>query len=105
MYFAVFAQDKPDQGDLRNRLRPAHRAWLRDPGQHPIKVHLGGPLLNAKGRMNGTLLVIEAANADQVHAFLAEDPYCANQLFAKLEVCPWQWSLGHPPLIRSATHD
>jgi uncharacterized protein len=96
MYFAVIARDKPGQADLRLRLRPAHRAWLRDPGDHPITVRLGGPLLNSDGAMDGTLLVVEADSAAAVHAFLAEDPYCSNQMFETLEVRQWQWSLGQP---------
>jgi uncharacterized protein len=96
MYFAVIARDKPGQAELRNRLRPAHRAWLREPGDHPITVRLGGPLLDSDGAMDGTLLVVEAGSAAAVHAFLAEDPYCCNQMFEALEVRPWQWSLGQP---------
>ena len=96
MYFAVIARDKPGQAALRTRLRPEHRAWLRAPGAHPITVRLGGPLLDAEGAMDGTLLVVEAESVAAVHAFLAQDPYCTNQMFEALEVRQWQWSLGQP---------
>jgi uncharacterized protein YciI len=46
--------------------------------------------------MDGTLLVVEARSEEAVHAFLAEDPYCRHQMFEKLEVREWQWSLGQP---------
>lgn len=96
MYFVVIARDKSGQAELRGRLRPAHRAWLREPGEHPIVVRLGGPLLGADGEMDGTLLVVEARSEEAVHAFLADDPYCRNQMFEQLEVREWQWSLGQP---------
>ena len=96
MYFAVIARDKAGQAELRNRLRPEHRAWLRAPGEHPVVVRLGGPLLGPDGAMDGTLLVVEAASKEAVQAFLADDPYCRNQMFAQLEVRQWQWSLGQP---------
>ena len=98
MYFAVIARDKAGQAELRNRLRPEHRAWLRAPGEHPVVVRLGGPLLGPDGAMDGTLLVVEAASMDAVQAFLAEDPYCRNQLFQDLEVRQWQWGLGQPEI-------
>jgi uncharacterized protein YciI len=96
MYFAVIARDKAGQAALRIRLRPEHRAWLRAPGEHPIVVRLGGPLLGLDGQMDGTLLVVEAQSIEVVHAFLADDPYCRNQMFEHLEVREWQWSLGQP---------
>jgi uncharacterized protein YciI len=96
MYFAVIARDKSGQAELRSRLRPEHRAWLRVPGDHPVVVCLGGPLLGDDGQMDGTLLVIEAASKAAVLAFLAQDPYCRHQMFEQLEVREWQWSLGQP---------
>ena len=96
MYFAVVARDRVGVAELRSRLRPEHRAWLRQPGNHPIMVRLGGPVLAPDGAMDGTLLVVEAENELAVRAFLADDPYCRNDLFAHLEVRQWQWSLGQP---------
>ena len=98
MYFAVITRDRPGVSELRTRLRPAHREWLRKPGNHPIVVRLGGALLDDEGDMNGTLLVVEAETEDTVRAFLAEDPYCRNDLFECLEVRQWQWSLGQPSI-------
>ena len=46
--------------------------------------------------MNGTLLVVQAASRTEVEAFLQDDPYIRNDLFAHLEVRPWLWGLGQP---------
>lgn len=97
MYFVVFGTDRPGLAETRAQARPRHRAHLRSPGAHPVKVRLGGPTLTPDGEtMNGTLLVIEADTLGQVHAFLADDPYVKAGLFADLEVRPWRWGIGNP---------
>lgn len=97
MYFVVFATDLPGHEQARAQARPEHRAYLRDPLGHPVKVHLGGPTLTDDGqRMNGTLLVVEADRIEDVHAFLADDPYGRVGLFESVVVRPWSWGLGKP---------
>lgn len=95
-FFAVFATDKPGMAALRAAVRPAHRAWLRAPGDHAVMVRLGGPTLDGEGAMNGTLLVVEAGDAEAVRRFVDDDPYTRGGLFARVEIRPWQWSLGGP---------
>lgn len=96
-YFVVFATDRPGMDERRERLRPAHREYLRCPQPHGVRVCLGGPTLDSEGqRMNGTLLVVQAASRTEVEAFLQDDPYIRNDLFAHLEVRPWLWGLGLP---------
>jgi uncharacterized protein YciI len=96
-YFAVFATDKPDMREVRERVRPSHRAYLRSAYQHGVFVRLGGPTLAPScNAMNGTLLVIEADDIDAVMRFVAEDPYMKEGLFSRVEVRPWNWSLGNP---------
>ena len=60
MYFLVLGTDKPGMADVRSEVRPIHRAYLRNPGAHPVKVHFGGPTLTTQGEQaNGTLLVVD----------------------------------------------
>ena len=96
MYFAVITRDKSHVSALRLRLRPEHRAWLRAHEGHPVEVRLGGPLLDGRGDMDGTLLVVEADDQQAVWDFLQEDPYVRHDMFAHIEVRQWQWSLGQP---------
>ncbi|MDI7066477.1 YciI family protein, partial [Klebsiella pneumoniae] len=64
-FFAVFATDKPDMREVRERVRPNHRTYLRSAAQHGVFVRLGGPTLAPHcDAMNGTLLVIEADDID-----------------------------------------
>jgi uncharacterized protein len=96
MYFAVWATDRPGMLVERQRVRDAHRARLRDPGAHALRVRLGGPTLDEAGAMNGTLLVVEAEHIDAVRRFMAEDPYMLAGVYAALDIRPWAWGLGQP---------
>jgi uncharacterized protein YciI len=96
-YFAVFATDKPDMREVRERVRPSHRTYLRSASEHGVLVRLGGPTLAPLcNAMNGTLLVVEADDIEAVMRFVGEDPYMKEGLFSRVEVRPWDWSLGNP---------
>ncbi|AMR82057.1 YciI family protein [Cupriavidus nantongensis] len=96
-YYAIFATDKPGMSAVRERVRPAHRAYLRSADRHRVLVRLGGPTLDVSDdAMNGTLLVIEAEHIEDVERFLHGDPYMHAGLFERVEVRPWDWSLGNP---------
>jgi hypothetical protein len=96
MYFSVWATDNPGSHAERQRVRDAHRARLRDPGGHAVRVALGGPTLDEAGAMNGTLLVVEAEDINAVRRFVADDPYVAAGVYASVEIRPWAWGLGLP---------
>jgi uncharacterized protein YciI len=96
-YFAVWATDAPGMRDTRQRVREAHRARLRNPGDHPVQVLLGGATLDDDAvHMNGTLLVLQAEHIDAVRRFVAEDPYVHEGVYQSVEVRPWAWGLGTP---------
>jgi uncharacterized protein YciI len=99
MYFAVWATDREGVLETRLKVRDAHRARLRDPGPHRVKVIFGGPTSSDSpdAAMNGSLLVIEADDIDAVRRFVAEDPYELAGVYARVEIRPWQWGLGRPP--------
>ncbi len=93
--YAVHALDRPGATALRARLRDAHRARLRAPAPHAVRVVLGGPLLDpTHGQMIGTLLIIEAESQIAVTDFIRGDPYWRADLFASVHVHPWQLGLG-----------
>ena len=97
MYFAVWATDRAGALPERERVREQHRARLRNPGVHALKVVLGGPTLSEDaGTMNGTLLVVQAESIDAARQFIAGDPYALAGVYASVEVRPWNWGLGQP---------
>jgi uncharacterized protein YciI len=97
MYFAVWATDRKGTGAKRVAVREAHRARLRDPGEHPVKVVAGGPTLDdSTGAMDGSLLIIEAEDIETVRSFVQGDPYVTHQVYDNVEIRAWQWGLGCP---------
>jgi uncharacterized protein len=96
-YYAVFATDRPGMHEVRERVRPDHRTYLRTAMQHGVFVRLGGPTLAPQcDAMNGTLLVLEADGIDDVMQFVGNDPYMQAGVFERVEIRPWDWSMGNP---------
>jgi uncharacterized protein len=86
MLFTVIAFDKKDSLPLRLSVREAHFAFVKETGL----VRLGGPFLDAKGEMCGSLIIFEAADLAAAKAWHANDPYVKAGLFASSEVRPWK---------------
>lgn len=100
MFFLVLATDAPGMASVRTEVRAMHRAYLRNPGHHSIKVHLGGPTLTTRGdEMNGTMLVVEAEDISSVSDFVTDDPYSQAGVFQSVEIRPWAWTLGAPATL------
>ena len=100
MFFVVLASDAPGAADKRTEVGPIHRAHLRNPCNHKVKVHLGGPTLTTQGEaMNGTLLIVEADDITAVSEFVADDPYSQAGVFKSVEIRPWAWTMGVPPVL------
>jgi uncharacterized protein YciI len=95
MYFVVFNTDKPGALPTREATRPAHRVHLRE-HKHKVKLHHAGPTLTDDGKMNGTLLIVEADDIAEVRAFVADDPYSKAGIFASVDIRPWNWTTGVP---------
>ncbi len=105
MYYLVLATDAPDTASKREEIGPIHRAYLRHPGNHRVKVHLGGPTLTMQHEQtNGTLLIVEADAMSAVSEFVADDPYAQAGVFQSVEIRPWSWTLGQPESMTEAAH-
>jgi uncharacterized protein YciI len=86
MLFVVTAIDKEHSLALRMATRDAHLAYARETGV----IRLGGPFLDAKGDMAGSLIIFEAADFDAAKTWHANDPYVRAGLFAHSEVRAWK---------------
>lgn len=86
MLFTVVAIDKENSLALRLATREAHFEYAK--ATNVIK--LGGPFLDAKGDMAGSLIIFEAENIEAAKAWHAGDPYVKAGLFARSEVRPWK---------------
>jgi uncharacterized protein len=97
--FSVFATDRPGKAAVRAATRESHRAYLRQAHPEGTLVVLGGPTLDERDEMNGTLLVVQASSVEAVRRFVAADPYAMNDLFADVEVREWRCGLVRPDLL------
>ena len=92
MLFVIFAHDKPDGGKARQAHRPAHLEYLKS---EAAMIRTAGPLLADDGeRMTGSMLVIEAEDANAARAFAEADPFHRNGVFADVEIQAWRASVG-----------
>jgi uncharacterized protein YciI len=91
MLFVVIAKDKPNSLALRMATRDAHFAYAKETDV----IKLGGPFLDAKSDMAGSLIVFEAADLEAAKAWHAGDPYVKAGLFAHSEVQPWKMTFNN----------
>src|SRR5689334_4799420 len=90
--FVLVCIDKPNALDLRMATREAHFAWARSLPERTIR--LGGPFLDEKGDMAGSLIVIDVADLAAAQSFNRDDPYMKAGLFERVEIRPWKATFG-----------
>jgi uncharacterized protein YciI len=84
MLFAFHLTDRADAGDLRQRVRPEHKAYL---AQVAGRIAFAGPLLEGDGQaVRGSLLVIDFADRAGALAWLAQEPFTRAGLYANAQV-------------------
>ena len=84
-WFVMIARDRP--GGLENRKlhRPAHLEHMADLDAAG-RVRYGGPLLNDRGDMTGSLIILQAETLEDAHATYTKDPYVVNGVFENFDV-------------------
>lgn len=95
MLFALICKDKPGKLQVRADTRPDHLAFLEKLNGEK-KLALAGPFLDADGRSNGSLVVVEAPDMAAATALSTADPYAKAGLFDSVEVRPWNWTFNKP---------
>ena len=99
MLFVLHLLDRPESAELRQRLRPEHKAYLALVAE---RIAFAGPLLRDDGEtMIGSLLVIDFASRDAVQAWLADEPFTRAGLYAQTRIHAfanlWPQRAGFPP--------
>lgn len=92
MLFAMIAKDKPGTMDQRLAVRPVHLQHLDSLGQ---QLRLAGALLDADGKPEGSLMVIEAETIEAATALFNADPFVKEGIFASTEIKPWRLAYDH----------
>ncbi len=83
--FALIARDRKNGLERRLAHRPAHlehMARLDASG----RIRYGGPLLNGKSEMSGSLIIIEADDLEAARATFGDDPYIIHAVFEDYEI-------------------
>ncbi len=57
-------------------------------------VKLGGPILDDKGDMAGSLIVMEGETQEVAQAFNRDDPYTLAGLFQSVQILPFRATIG-----------
>ena len=98
MLFTFILIDKPEQGHLRQQVRPEHKEYV---GKAREKIAFAGPLVQDDGKtMIGSLLVIDFNDRDAAHEWLANEPFTKAGLYASVTVHAfvnlWEQKAGFP---------
>ena len=84
MLFAFHLIDRPNAGELRQRVRPEHKDYLATVAD---RLAFAGPLLADDGQtMVGSLLVIDFADRATALAWLSAEPFTRAGLYASSQV-------------------
>lgn len=89
LYAVIYDYD--ERVDLRDQVRPTHRAFLRGLFDEGL-LQASGPLHGGRGA--GALLVLRADDAETVLARLDEDPYWTSRIVAVRTLREWEPVLG-----------
>jgi uncharacterized protein len=101
LLFVFTLLDKPEQAELRFRMRPAHKAYLAAVAD---QIAFAGPLTHDDGKtMLGSLLVIDFPTRDAAHSWLAKEPFTQAGLYGSISVHAfvnlWPQKTGFPPPV------
>ena len=84
MLFVLHLLDRPGAAELRQRVRPEHKAYLARVAE---RIAFAGPLLHDDGEtMLGSLLVIDFPSREAVQAWLAGEPFTQAGLYAEVRI-------------------
>lgn len=93
MLFSFTCIDKPNALETRLANREAHLKYWGDTG----RMKIGGPFTSDDGtQMQGSLLIIEAADRAEAEKLFAADPYKTAGLFERVDIRAWKWVIGNP---------
>ena len=99
MIYTFILHDKPQQAELRQRVRPEHKAYLAAMAD---RIAFAGPLTTDDGKtMLGSLLAIDFESRDAAHAWLAGEPFTKAGVYASTSIHAfvnlWPQKAGFPP--------
>ncbi|KAA1179384.1 YciI family protein [Rhizobium tropici] len=95
MLFAFVCKDKPGHLNVRMETRPAHLEHLNKLNVEGT-LKMAGPFMDAEGKPNGSLVVVDAENIEVAKTIADADPYTKAGLFESVEIKPFNWVFNNP---------
>ena len=86
MLYVVLFTDNRDRADVRQRLMPAHLAFLV---RHQARIRAAGPLLEDDARGAGGLWLVDADSSQAVMELVRADPFWPAGLRQDVRVLRW----------------
>ena len=98
MYVVAFVAHKPGRVEAGSEIQDAFIDYLRNHPDYPgVVVHNAGPTLSDDSEsIVGLLLIAEAPSLEAARSFLADSPYGKADIFADVQIRPWEWRTGRP---------
>ncbi len=98
MIHTFFLIDKPGRSELRQRMRPEHKAYLAAVAD---RIAFAGPLVADDGQtMIGSLLAIDFDSREAAQAWLADEPFTRAGVYASSSIHAfvnlWPQKAGFP---------
>ncbi|MFM7966421.1 MAG: YciI family protein [Betaproteobacteria bacterium] len=88
MLFVFHLKDRPEAGELRKAIRPAHKEYL---ARVADRICVAGPLLSDDpAKMIGSLLVIDFPSRAAADAWLTEEPFTRAGVYEASVVTAFQ---------------
>jgi uncharacterized protein YciI len=78
LFAAICLDHPPHSGELRDKARAPHRAYVR---ANDAPIRLVGPLLDDAGNQCASFYLFEAASAQKVRDWLAEEPFVREGVY------------------------
>ncbi|KAI8901060.1 hypothetical protein BC833DRAFT_617945 [Globomyces pollinis-pini] len=98
LHYIVIAKDYPNGLEKRLAARPAHLERTKQ-SKATGKVLMGGATFNDQSEMNGSIMLMDAASADEIEAYLVEDPYVKGSVWKSWEIIPFKLA-GISPYLK-----
>ena len=95
MLFAFVCKDKPGHLNVRMDTRPAHVEHLNKLNAEGT-LKMAGPFLDADGKPNGSLVIVNADTIEAAKTIADSDPYAKAGLFESVEIKPFNWVFNNP---------
>jgi uncharacterized protein YciI len=84
LIYTLILMDKPGASELRQRVRPEHKAYLAAVAD---RIAFAGPFTTDDGQqMLGSLLAIDFESREAAQAWLAAEPFTRAGLYASTSV-------------------